>query len=233
MRNHFVLDGKPSTDFNTYIAKSRAFDGVEPDIESVVIPGRNGELTYSNHRYQVFEDEIEAYIPRDMMKSIDGLRDWLSSKTRYVRYEEAIHPNEYRMARFSGAFSVSESDRKGAAITLPFTFQPQRWLKSGEETKTLNGNGSIYNPTQFQAKPLIRAYGTGYFYIGSIKTTITAANEYTDIDCEIMDAFKGSVNCNGNIQTTDNKFPVLVSGQNSISMAGISRLEITPRWWTV
>lgn len=233
MRNHFVLDGKPSTDFNTYIAKSRAFDGVEPDIESVVIPGRNGELTYSNHRYQAFEDEIEAYIPRDMMKSIDGLRAWLSSKTGYVRYEEAIHPNEYRMARFSGAFEVSESDHKGAAITLPFTFQPQRWLKSGEEVITLNGNRNVYNPTQFRSKPLIRAYGTGYFYIGSIKTTITAANEYTDIDCEIMDAFKGATNCNGNVSCDDFSNLGLEPGENNITLSGITKLKITPRWWEI
>jgi phage-related protein len=63
--------------------------------------------------------------------------------------------------------------------------------------------------------------------------TISSADEYTDIDCEIMDAFKGSVNCNSNIQTTDNKFPVLRSGDNNITKTGITRLEITPRWWTV
>jgi phage-related protein len=48
-----------------------------------------------------------------------------------------------------------------------------------------------------------------------------------------MDAYKGATNCNGNIQTTDNKFPVLVSEQNNITLNGITRLEITPRWWTV
>ena len=63
--------------------------------------------------------------------------------------------------------------------------------------------------------------------------TITSADQYTDIDCEIMDAYKGATNCNGNIRTTDNKFPVLRAGQNNITKSGISRLEITPRWWTV
>lgn len=231
MRNHFVLDGKPSTDFNTYIAKSRAFDGVEPDIESVVIPGRNGELTYSNHRYQVFEDEIEAYIPRDMMKYIDGLRDWLSSKMGYVRYEEAIHPNEYRMARFSGAFSVSESDHKGAAITLPFTFQPQRWLKTGENTIEFTANGSLFNPTLFAAKPLIRAYGTGSMTVNGYTVTVNSASGYTDIDCEIMDCYKGSTNCNGNV--TLNNFPVLSPGTNTITFTGFTSIEIKPRWYTI
>ena len=231
IRNYFVLDGKSSTDFNTYIAKSHAFDGVAPDIESITVPGRDGELTYSNKRYSVFEDEIEAYIPRKMMDTIDGLRAWLSSKTGYVRYEEFIHPDEYRLARFSGAFEVSESDHKGAALTLPFTFQPQRWLKTGENTIEFTANGSLFNPTLFAAKPLIRAYGTGSMTINGYTVTVNTASGYTDIDCEIMDCYKGSTNCNGNV--TLNNFPVLSPGNNTITFTGFTRIEIKPRWYTI
>lgn len=231
IRNYFVLDGKSSTDFNTYIAKSHAFDGVAPDIESITVPGRDGELTYSNKRYSVFEDEIEAYIPRKMMDTIDGLRAWLSSKTGYVRYEEFIHPDEYRLARFSGAFEVSESDHKGAALTLPFTFQPQRWLKTGENTIEFTANGSLFNPTLFAAKPLIRAYGTGSMTVNGYTVTVNSASGYTDIDCEIMDCYKGSTNCNGNV--TLNNFPVLSPGNNTITFTGFTSIEIKPRWYTV
>lgn len=231
IRNYFVLDGKSSTDFNTYIAKSHAFDGVAPDIESITVPGRDGELTYSNKRYSVFEDEIEAYIPRKMMDTIDGLRAWLSSKTGYVRYEESIHPDEYRLARFSGAFEVSESDHKGAALTLPFTFQPQRWLKTGENTIEFTANGSLFNPTLFAAKPLIRAYGTGSMTVNGYTVTVNSASGYTDIDCEIMDCYKGSTNCNGNV--TLNNFPVLSPGNNTITFTGFTRIEIKPRWYTI
>jgi phage-related protein len=231
IRNYFVLDGKSSTDFNTYIAKSHAFDGVAPDIESLTVPGRDGELTYSNKRYSVFEDEIEAYIPRRMLETIDGLRAWLTSKTGYVRYEEAIHPDEYRLARFSGALTISESDHKGAALTLPFTFQPQRWLKTGENTIEFTANGSLFNPTLFAAKPLIRAYGTGSMTVNGYTVTVNSASGYTDIDCEIMDCYKGSTNCNGNV--TLNNFPVLSPGNNTITFTGFTRIEIKPRWYTI
>lgn len=231
IRNYFVLDGKSSTDFNTYIAKSHAFDGVAPDIESLTVPGRDGELTYSNKRYSVFEDEIEAYIPRNMLETIDGLRAWLSSKTGYVRYEEAIHPDEYRLARFSGALTISESDHKGAAFTLPFTFQPQRWLKTGENTIEFTANDSLFNPTLFAAKPLIRAYGTGSMTVNGYTVTVNSASGYTDIDCEIMDCYKGSTNCNGNV--TLNNFPVLSPGNNTITITGFTSIEIKPRWYTI
>lgn len=229
IRNYFCLNGKSSKDFNCYIAKSRAFDGAEPDIESIEIPGRNGELTYSNHRYKAFKDEIEAYIPRNMQATIEGLRAWLSSNTAFVRYEEALHPDEYRLARFSGAFTVSESDHKGAALALPFTFQPERYLKSGENKSVFAQGGSIYNPTAFKAKPLIRLYGTGTLTLNGVTLTVTSANEYTDVDCSLMDCYKGATNCNNNVTLSD--FPTLSPGDNVLTFTGFTSVEITPRWY--
>jgi phage-related protein len=116
---------------------------------------------------------------------------------------------------------------------ITFICDPRRFLKSGDNVNVLTSNGSLFNPTYYDAKPLIRVYGTGSFTVNDITVTITNANQYTDIDCEIMDAYKGTTNCNGNIQTTNNKFPVLTPGQNNITLNGVTRLEITPRWWTV
>lgn len=229
LKNYFVLDGKSSADFNTYISKSNVFDGAEPDITTIVVPGRDGELTYSSGRHNAITTEIEAYIPRDMQDTIDGLRDWLSTKRSFARYEEALHPDEYRLARFSGAFTVSVSDRVGASLLLPFTFQPQRYLKSGEYPTTFTASGSMYNPTLHDAKPFIRAYGTGTLTIGDYSLTIDTADEYTDIDCELMDCYKDTTNCNDNVTLDD--FPVLVSGSNTITIDGLTSVIITPRWY--
>ena len=144
-----------------------------------------------------------------------------------------MHPEEYRMARFIGGFVVSESDRVSAALTLNFDCMPQRWLLSGDMPQTYTANGSIHNPTMFASKPLIRAYGTGTFTINGVTVSITAANQYTDIDCELMDCFKGSTNCNSNVVLTNGEFPTIAPGTNSITKSGITSLVITPRWWTL
>ena len=62
--------------------------------------------------------------------------------------------------------------------------------------------------------------------------TISSANSYTDIDCDIMDAFKGSTNCNGNISGS---FPTLAPGDNTVDLpsSGITKIEIIPRWWVL
>jgi phage-related protein len=81
------------------------------------------------------------------------------------------------------------------------------------------------------ALPLIRAYGTGTFTINGITVQITSASSYTDIDCDLQECFKDTLatNCNGNVVLTT--FPELKPGENTISMSGITKLEITPRWW--
>ena len=85
----------------------------------------------------------------------------------------------------------------------------------------------------FDAKPLIRVYGVGELGIGSETITITkGATEYIDIDCDIQDCYEGLENRNGLVSLTD--FPTLPSGNTGITLGtGITKVEITPRWWTL
>ena len=83
-----------------------------------------------------------------------------------------------------------------------------------------------------RALPLIRVYGTGALAIGNVTITINSASGYTDIDCDLMDAFKGSTNCNGNITLTSGEFFYLDPGENGISFgSGITKVIVKPRWW--
>ena len=234
MRNFFVFDGKPSTDFETYIASSDMFDAPERDMTVISVPGRSGDLSIDNGRFQNGSRTIQAYIPKDMRTNLDGLRRWLLSKTGYCRYEEAERPQEYKKALFQGPFTVGTSDRVGAELQLTFNCMPQRFLKSGEIPHTFLGSGSIWNNTEFPAKPLIRVYGTGVLGIGSETITITSNPGYIDIDCEMMDAYYGGTNCNGMITLSSGEFPVLESGNNGVSLGnGITQVVITPHWWTI
>lgn len=91
----------------------------------------------------------------------------------------------------------------------------------------------LNNPTLFDALPFLRVYGTGILGIGSHTITITAADVYTDIDCEMMDCFKGSENKNQYVQFSGNDFPTLEPGVNGFSFSGITKVEVKPRWWSV
>jgi len=231
MNKLFIYNGKSSLDFDMHIAKVNQYDGAERDTEEIEVAGRNGTLTVDKGRFKNIEISYSMYTID--VGNANDFKAFLKSSVGYHRLEDTFEPDYYRLAKYTNAFKMDANVDDNGAFAVAFNCDPRRFLKSGENVILLTSNGNIYNPTYFEAKPLIRAYGTGNFTINNVTVTISSANEYTDIDCEIMDAFKGSTNCNGNISSTNNKFPVLQSGQNSVNISGLTRLEITPRWWTI
>ena len=230
MRKIFTLDGVSSADFNTYVASSNMFNAPERDTETVDIPGRNGALVYDNGRFRNFEGAISCYVPTGMQLNLHGLRNWLLSTSAYRRYEDDLHPDEFRLARYAGGFAVDTSDRVAAAFTLSFDCKPQRFLKSGEAVRTCASGSVIYNPTRFDALPLIICSGNGSFVINGTEMVIEGNEGQIYIDCDLQDAYLGSENKNSLIT---NNFPKLVPGENVIEYTGLDSVQIMPRWWTV
>lgn len=234
MRNWFTFNGKSSKDFGVYISGLNTFGAPERDVDTISISGRNGDLTLDNGRYKNIDISYPAFIFDRFDNNIEGLRNFLLSQKGYQRLEDTYHPDEYRMARYKGGFSAKVIDELYAGeFDLTFDCYPQRYLKSGEQVITITTDSSIYNEYMQIAKPLIRAYGTGTFTIGDIGVQITTADDYTDIDCELQEAYKDDLttNCNANIVLLNGDFPSLTSGDNEITLDGITQLEIKPRWW--
>ena len=230
MINYLTYDGKSLRDYGVYVNGTYTFSAPQRNITKVVIPGRNGTLTIDNKRFENIEVTYEAFIIREFVENIEGLRNYLSTAAGYRRLEETYHPDEFRMARFVSGLSVTATPlmREGN-FTLKFDCMPQRFLKSGEIPVEFTAAGSIFNPTLQQAKPLLRVWGNGTVGIGSDTLTIADTTNYTDIDCESMDAYYGATNRNGNISGT---FPVLEPGANGVALGGsITKVQITPRWW--
>lgn len=231
MKHFFVLDGVKSSDFGCYIATTNTFDAPERDVEVVEVAGLNGDLIFDNGRFKNFDATLNAYIPRDMQTNVGGLRNWLLTKSaNYYRYEDTLHPDEFRFVRYAGGYSLDVFDRVGAAFPITFNCKPQRFLKFGEQMNAVSSGSVIYNPTQYAARPLIRVFGNGSITISGVTQTVTENTSYIDLDCEIQDAFRGSVNCNALVTPT---FPVIESGVQTVTFTGFSQVLIKPRWWTI
>lgn len=235
MRNYLIFDSGDSRDYGVYISGQGTFEAPVREYNMQPIPGRNGDLIGSETRLENMEVTYPAFIYRNFRENLRALRSFLLSHVGYFRLEDTYHPDEYRMAVYKGGLSPEVLNRNQAGqFDLVFETKPQRWLKEGERTRTLTRSGVLSNPSHFAAAPLLRVYGTGVLGIGSDSITITAANQYTDIDCDIMEAYKGTESRNAYITLSGNDFPKLEPGNNNISLGtGISRVDITPRWWEV
>jgi len=232
MKNHyFNFNGTDSTEFKVGIYGTGVFNAPKRSVDTVKVPGRNGALTIDNGYYENISVTYPCYIVEDFQENIDALRAFLMANHGYKRLEDSIHPNEYRIGRLSKEIDV---DVKGVAkageFDLVFDCKPQRFLKSGEATTSITTSGTIFNPTRFNAKPLIRVHGTGTLTIGDYSITIDSAltQSYVDLDCELMDAYYGSINLNNYVS---GDFPELVPGANEITYDGT--IDITPNWWTL
>lgn len=234
IRNEMTFNGVDfGAQFHAYVATSNFLDGASKDIDSVKVLGRSGNLQVFNNRYNNMTLRVLVYVTENMKTNMDAMRSYLSSCVSYQIYTETLNPDEYRLASFKQAFAPDLYDINGGTVELEFDCMPQRWKTAGQAFTEFTESGTITNETLFDAKPLIRVYGSGQFGIGSETLTLSQAGQaYVDIDCDSMNAYEGSTNMNQYLTVTD--FPVLAHGSNGITLGtGITKIEIMPRWYTI
>lgn len=227
--NLFTFDGISTQDFGIMLSGFDTYSTPKRDVTMMTVPGRSGELTIDNGRFENVELTYKCLVYKDNLYGYEAFRSFMASCRGYQRLEDNFHPDEFRLAVFKDEIEPKlKGDYEAASFEITFNCKPQRYLKSGEESITLTDGGILANPTLFDAKPLIRAYANGNLVVNGNTFTITNINEYVDIDCDIMNAYKGSTNMNANVSGI---FPCLTRGENVIQYTG--RLDIIPRWYNI
>lgn len=234
MRSFFTFGPIKSIDYGVWISGEGTFNRPKRAYTEKTIPGRNGTLLIDDGRFLNVDLVYPAFIADDMPGRIDTFLNDLASMTGYQRLEDTYHPYEFRMAQFTGEVKVQTEGymNRHGGFNISFNTMPQRYLKSGEKAIAYTVDGTILNRTQMPSKPFLRVFGSAAGTVGIADETITisAIDGYVDIDCEIMDAYKGTTNCNGNVSFTG---PITIpSGESGIEMTGgITKVEISPRWY--
>lgn len=204
-------------------------------VDSVRVPGRNGNLT-RKQGYGNVALSYEVYFSGELtgMQTVaDAVAAWLLSPSGYCRLEDSYDPNVYRMAQYIGPVDVANYINKFGRVTLTFDAMPQRWLKTGETPTAYTDGDTITNPTTEIALPIIQLTGSGNVSISLGGATLDIAGLSGDmtIDCDTQNCYDGGTNLNG-IVTRTNGFPSLAPGANTLGVTGtVSALTITPRWW--
>lgn len=236
MRNYLTMDGVTSRTFGVYINGVDTFGAPAREVSTLQIPGRNGDIIVKADRLQNYDLTYSAFIYRNFDANIAALRAFLLSKTSYFRLEDTYHPDEYRMAYFRGPFTPAVTQRLNAAkFDLTFNVKPQRFLISGTQSISISDGQTVINITRFDARPLLRVYGSGSirFGTGSTLTIAPHDNNYIDIDCDTMEAYYRYGTRNQYVSSSDTDFPRLTPGGNVVHISGLTSVTMTPRWWTV
>ena len=236
MRHWLLIDGKPTKDFGVYLSGDGTFKAAEKNLEEFTIPGRNGTFHYKSDTYKNVIVPYDCFIFKDFKRNVAALRSFLLSREGYVRIEDTHHPDEFRMGIYHEEFAPDVFvDLTAAQFTLNFDCKPERWLKDGEKITSFTTAGTLINTTYFTAKPLIRCYGSsGTVTVNGVSVTVTGVNSYVDLDSEEQESHKGSdYTLNSRTTLNNGQFPTLKPGSNSVSFTGFTKIDITPRWWTL
>lgn len=232
--NIMTFGGINSRDYDAFVSIYETFDAPERVIEAVEVPGRSGDLIIDKGTFRNVEQKYSLiFTDAEKMKAYCNA---VYSQTGYRRLEDSRHPEEYRLAHISGKASPKASGYRASAgaVDLTFTCKPQRFLKIGEQAVTITKTDekAFENPTRYTALPLIRVYGSGTLTIGNGTLTVSEhEREYIDIDSDIGDCYFGAENMNGYVSVTRHEFPTLPAGTTGVTLDGITKVEITPRWW--
>lgn len=230
-----IFNNKSSADCRIQVAHPPGYAYPERDYTITHIPGRNGDIIQDNGCYKNVERTYEVSFDapnEDFATYANAVSAWLHSTTGYARLEDSYEPNYYRMAVYQESNIFENLYNQAGTATIVFECKPQRFLKTGDNTITIQNSLTIMNPTGFEAYPLFKVTGTsGMLTVNGNSITFSSIDDFVMLDCELQDAYKESVNKNSTISGT---FPVLKSGSNTISWTGdISSVTMKPRWWTI
>ena len=242
LNNYFTFGGVKSSDYGIYISGDGVHNAPERDVTMVTVPGRNGQLTIDNGRFENIEVTYPCFVEggngADITANIQGFRNAIGCLTGYQRLTDTYHTDEYREGIFKAGLDVSPVVyHTGGEFEIVFDCKPQRWLTSGETAITLvpgaddsGGHGlgvQISNPTEFNAAPLfkLRGYGTinirydngaiWPMYSVSVASSITVIEPPLYVDCEILEAYERQTTGQGIVVVSHNADVALASDDPS------------------
>ena len=238
---YFTYNGRSSAEFGLHIEKNDVFSAPEYDAEFISIPGKSGDIINPNRRFANIKVTYTVFLARKNTTALASvLRDikgWLYSEPdRYHEITDSYDAEYFRYGVISGSLDIEEQLNKVGSFTVTFNCKPYKYSFAGQEVLVTGAKRlSVTIPTSFESRPYIKLYGSGAVTLNISSPdstslwTISAIDEYIEIDSELMNCFKGTVLKNDIV--TGEGFPVLKPGENLIACAGnVQRLEVVPRW---
>lgn len=240
----FTFDGINSREYcKLFVSGGGTFDAPERDIESIPVPGRNGELTIDHGRYKNIVVSYSGWIAENFDENARKARNWLSSRKGYKILRDDYHTGEFRKARFINGLQFSTIAGHVAGLTsVSFDCMPQRFLNIGLTPVSVIRGGTITNPTDYESLPLIKVVlaraGTASLNVGEKSVTIVGSSDESYPLTLILDADLQLAKTNTTppvskdymIQGT---IPAIAPGENIVTytQGTITEVTITPNWW--
>lgn len=254
----FTFNGIKSTDYGIMASGNQTYSVPSRSYSAISIPGRNGQLYLDNGNWEPVTIQYQCSSVNGLKTSMQDFLAAINSTPGYHELTDEWHPGVYRKAFLSGGTQVDAFADRHGSFPLTFTARPEKWLVTPDVT--LTANGTLSNPTRYDAKPVIKltfstSPATGAFRIRRMEGS-TVKDEWMveyesisnslEIDCENMNCTMndGMFNANSMVTITPTvdsgelnmEFPYFpASSEIQIAASTWSGVTatVTPRWWTL
>jgi phage-related protein len=257
--NAFTFANIPSHSKRLIVGAKKVYNGPLRSVEQIAVPGLAGDLLIDNNRFENIMVEYDCYIQpangETLAQTCRYIKNWLyfvdAGQTGYKYLTDTYDPDYRREAVYTGEFDLEQWAYEIGYVPVIFNCKPFK-TRINPASVTLTAAGSLTNPETFDALPNLRVYGSGagVLNVGDSIITISAIDEYIDINCELKYAYKGSTALGSRITLNAAGYPVLSASQpstgNSITSSvttggitniswsgGITSVVVTPRWRTL
>ena len=148
MRHYFEFDGVKSSDFGVFISGQETMGAAGRDVDEIIVPGMDGNLTIDNGRFNAVAHTYPAFIAETAKANLQSLRNALLSKRGHKRLSDTVHPDEFYRAYYErGVEPEVTANLRHSELEIEFTRDPRRFLVSGDtpqavavNTETLSGS---------------------------------------------------------------------------------------------
>lgn len=242
----FWFNDENSLDFGLAVKERASYKAAERQVEYIEVPGRNGSLLRDKGTFNNVEEMVPVYLYAED-RSVNNIREeasrlinWLKSPRGWCTFQYSDDPYYFMMAHMPGELELTEVFHlfNIGEGELNFIRKPERFSTEGYQIRTISKSGEIImNPEAFESYPAIKVYGTGdiTLYVNNYAIGLTGVTDPITLDSQMQNSYtdKNGIIVGAN-QKVKNTLPKLQSGANEIAWIGdVSKIEISPRWWTL
>ena len=204
------------------------------DIETVVVPGRHGELLLSNDRLKAVNKSFPFRLlsEKNVTEQQIKISEWLNVegyKPLLLSWEKDF---EYRAA-FISTFEIQEILRNFGKLKVDFLVHPIKYYKDGLKMRSLNNGETLIGKGNVSAQPIIKIVGSGNcdLSINGRMTKLKDIQGGITLDMQSNTIYYGTQGAwDKFVRSPESVKPYLDTGKNVVKWTGNFKVEIAPHW---
>ena len=228
VKPYFIWQNTSSLTMGLWLSQYPDFVRPSERVSRITIPGRAGVLTVSEGS-QVYEPiSLTCRVQTTRDADADALQAWLSGRGLVIFGNQSTRAY---MAHITEEVVFTKISNSLMEANIQFECEPFKRQYPAEADVVLSAAGTVTNPGNVEAYPVITIAGSGDIELTVNDGTfaIDDADTSVTLDCGARLAMgKDGENI---LERTSGEFPVLLAGNNAISWTGtVTSVTITPNW---